>query len=107
MRAGDTAALLGCRSESRTSLDASRAVYAPPDHADLRALDRTLCAVNVCDALQSPVFQQRQNVRHIMTTYLPEVELRILLRGDTLNLEEGGVGASVALGALVAKDTAL
>ena len=42
-----------------------------------------------------------------MTTYLPEVELRILLRGDTLNLEEGGVGAGVALGALVAKDTAL
>ena len=40
-------------------------------------------------------------------TYLSQVELGVLLRGDTLNLEERGVGAGVALGALVAEDAAL
>lgn len=40
-------------------------------------------------------------------TYLSEVELGILLGGDTLNLDESGVGAGVALGALVAEDTSL
>ena len=39
--------------------------------------------------------------------YLAKVELSVLLVRDTLNLEERGVGAGVALGALVAKDTAL
>ena len=40
-------------------------------------------------------------------TYLSQVELGVLLRGDTLNLEEGGVGTGVALRALVAEDAPL
>lgn len=40
-------------------------------------------------------------------TYLAEVELRILLGGNTLNLDEGSVGAGVALAALVAEQAAL
>ena len=40
-------------------------------------------------------------------THLAEVELGVLLRRHTLNLEQGGVRASVALGALVPKDAAL
>lgn len=39
-----------------------------------------------------------------MNAYLAEVELGILLRCDTLDLDEGGVGASVALSTLVAED---
>ena len=42
-----------------------------------------------------------------MPTHLAKVELRVLLRGNTLDLEEGGVGASVALSALVAEDAPL
>lgn len=42
-----------------------------------------------------------------MFLHLSEIELGLLLRGDTLNLKERGVGAGVALGALVAEDTAL
>ena len=42
-----------------------------------------------------------------MDTYLAEVELRILLSSYTLELDERGVRASVALGALVAEDTTL
>ena len=40
------------------------------------------------------------------STHLSEVELRIFLGGDTLNLNEGSVGAGVALSALVAQDAA-
>ena len=38
---------------------------------------------------------------------LAEVELSVLLVGDALDLEEGGVGVGVALAALVAEDAAL
>ena len=40
-------------------------------------------------------------------TDLAEVELSVLLVGDALDLEEGGVGVGVALAALVAEDAAL
>ena len=36
-----------------------------------------------------------------MPTHLAKVELRVLLRGNTLDLEEGGVGMGVALSALI------
>jgi hypothetical protein len=39
--------------------------------------------------------------------YLSEVELRVLLRADTLDLDEGCVRTRVALAALVAENTAL
>jgi hypothetical protein len=42
-----------------------------------------------------------------MMTHLPEVKLSILLRCNTLNLDEGGVGSAVTLGALVTKNTTL
>jgi len=42
-----------------------------------------------------------------MDAYLAEVELGIFLRCDALDLDEGGVGAGVALSALVAEDTSL
>lgn len=42
-----------------------------------------------------------------MGAHFAKVELGILLRCDTLDLDEGGVGASVALGTLVAEDASL
>lgn len=42
-----------------------------------------------------------------METYLAEVELGIFLCCDTLDLDEGCVGAGVALSALVAEDASL
>jgi len=65
-----------------------RAGNTTPDHPDLGALDLLARAVDVRNTLA-------------------QVELRILLRGDALNLKKGGVGAGVALAALVAKDTTL
>jgi len=42
-----------------------------------------------------------------MNAYLAEVELGILFCCDTLDLDKGGVGASVALSTLVAEDASL
>lgn len=42
----------------------------------------------------------------LQQTYLPKVELSILLRCDTLNLDERSVGAGVALSAFVPEDAA-
>lgn len=42
-----------------------------------------------------------------MNTYLSEVELGILLCCDAFNLNEGCVGAGVALGTLVSEDASL
>lgn len=43
----------------------------------------------------------------LYSTYLAKVELSILLGGDTLDLNEGGVGTGVALSALVADNASL
>jgi hypothetical protein len=43
----------------------------------------------------------------VIDAYLAEVELSIFLCCDALDLDEGGVGAGVTLGALVAEDTSL
>jgi hypothetical protein len=43
----------------------------------------------------------------VRLTYLAEVELRVLLSADTLDLNEGGVRASVTLSTLVSENTAL
>lgn len=43
----------------------------------------------------------------MIDAYLAEVELSIFLCCDALDLDEGGVGAGVTLGALVAEDTSL
>jgi hypothetical protein len=48
-----------------------------------------------------------ENAGYANETHLAEVELRILLVADALDLDEGGVGAGVALAALVAEDAAL
>jgi hypothetical protein len=48
-----------------------------------------------------------ENASYANERHLAEVELRILLVSDALNLDEGGVGAGVALAALVAEDAAL
>lgn len=39
--------------------------------------------------------------------HLAEVEFGVVFGGDTLDLEEGGVGAGIALPPLVAKDATL
>ena len=67
-----------------------------------------LRAVDVCDALTDPIVSTpRASVKQAQRTHLSEVELGILLVGDALDLEEGGVGAGVALAALVAENAAL
>lgn len=66
---------------------AVRAGDAPPDDAHLGAVDLALGAVDERNALA-------------------EVELGVLLRSDTLDLDERGVRAGVALAALVAQDPA-
>jgi hypothetical protein len=43
----------------------------------------------------------------VRLTYLAEVELRVLLGADTLDLNEGSVRASVTLSTLVSENTAL
>ena len=53
------------------------------------------------------VYDKIEKLGRKCTTNLSEVELGLLLVGDTLNLDEGGVRAGVALCALVAKDAAL
>lgn len=40
-------------------------------------------------------------------THLAQVELSVLLGGNALDLEEGSVGAAVALGPLVAQNATL
>lgn len=45
--------------------------------------------------------------RDYTVAHLPQVELRILLGRDTLDLNESGVGTGVALRALVTEDTSL
>lgn len=42
----------------------------------------------------------------MLGTHLSEIELGVLLVGNALNLEKGGVGAGIALAALVSKHTA-
>lgn len=59
-----------------------------PDYTNFRTLYLPLGFVDVCYTLA-------------------EVELGILLCCDTLDLDERGVGASVALGTLVAEDASL
>lgn len=61
--------------------------YAPPDDADVRPVHGALCLVHVRDALA-------------------EIELGVLLGCAALYLDEGRVGAGVALAALVAEDAA-
>jgi hypothetical protein len=80
---------------------------APPDHADLRTLPLGFCAVHVGETLASgrTVRTARKHMR--AQAYLSEVELRVLLRADTLDLDEGCVRTRVALAALVAENTAL
>jgi len=56
---------------------------APPDNTDFCALDLPLRLVHVCNSLS-------------------EVELGILLCGDSLDLYQRSVGAGVAFGPLVA-----
>jgi hypothetical protein len=48
-----------------------------------------------------------ENASYANETHLAEVELRILFVANALDLDEGGVGAGVALAALVAEDAAL
>ena len=60
---------------------------APPDNADLRTLHLALGTVDVRNALA-------------------QVELGILLVCDTLDLNQGGIRAGVALAALMAQHTA-
>ena len=82
-------------------------VHVPPDYADLRALDLPLCPVDVGNALREATLNTLKSSCANGPAYLAEVELGILLVRDTLNLEEGGVGAGVALRPLVAKNAAL
>lgn len=62
--------------------------YTTPDNTDFRPLDFPLRPINICNALA-------------------EVELGVFLVDNTFYLNEGSVGAGVALCALVSEDTAL
>lgn len=78
---------------------------APPDYSHVRALDLPLRPVYVCNTLRGHKISV--NTEEQISTHLSEVELRILLVGDTLDLNECGAGGGVALCALVAENASL
>jgi hypothetical protein len=70
-----------------TRIGKRREANAPPNDPDLRPLHLPLRTVDIRDPL-------------------PEVKLGVFFRGDAFDLDEGCVGAGVALGAFVAEDAA-
>ena len=78
----------------------------PPNNADLGTLDLPLCFVDICYPLSTATGSMDPQRWRKGASHLAQVELRILLGCNALDLKERGIWAGVALSALVAKDTA-
>lgn len=81
--------------------------HIPPDYSYIGTLDLLLRPVNVGKALQSKMLYEAFQIINPIGTHLAKVELGLFLVQNTLNLDERGVGVSVAFAALVAKNAAL